>query len=229
MSVHPEDVALAQASLYAALAKAQSEMPAVEKDAVNPHFKSRFTSLDHLIAKTRPVLNRHGLAIVQLPLRDHDGMPVLRTTIAHSDGASISADAPLIPMKQDMQGIGAAISYMRRFAWAAACGIASETDDDGESIAQHTPQEATGAAQGRSGGSGRATAPPKAENGSDGVQLVSDPQKRKIGVLLREKQVDEGVYRAKLATFNVEHTKDLTVPQASALIEWLTELTTVAT
>ncbi len=52
-----------QAALYAALAKAQADMPAVEKDGFNPHFKSKFTSLDHLIAKTRPVLNRNGLAI----------------------------------------------------------------------------------------------------------------------------------------------------------------------
>ncbi len=95
--------------------------------------------------------------------------------------------------------------------------------------AEEMPQEATGATERPRSGSGRAAAPPKAENGSEGVQLVSDPQKRKIGVLLRERQVDEGVYRAKLATFNVEHTKDLTVPQASALIKWLTELTTVAT
>ena len=58
-------------ALAAALVAAQAEMPKVEADAVNPHFKSRFVSLDHLIAKTRPVLNKHGLAIMQAP-NTHD-------------------------------------------------------------------------------------------------------------------------------------------------------------
>lgn len=118
--------------LAAALVAAQAEMPAVKADASNPHFKSKFVSLDHLIASTRPVLNRHGLAIIQAPA-NIDGQPALETQIIHKDGASVSSLMPLILAKDDMQGMGAAITYARRYAWAAALGIAGEDDDDGES------------------------------------------------------------------------------------------------
>jgi hypothetical protein len=82
-------------------------MPAVEPDAVNPHFKTKFVSLDHLIAKTRPVLNRHQLALVQLPATNDAGLPVLRTILIHGpSGEQVSADAPLMLGKNDMQGLG---------------------------------------------------------------------------------------------------------------------------
>ncbi len=121
--------------LAAALVAAQAEMPAVEPNAVNPHFKSKFVSLDHLIAKTRPVLNAHGLSIVQSTTHI-DGQPALETRILHSSGESFWSVMPLLLTKQDMQGLGAAITYARRYAWAAALGIASEEDDDGEQASE---------------------------------------------------------------------------------------------
>lgn len=117
-------------SLAQALVAAQADMPAVEADAVNPHFKSKFVSLDHLIAKTRPVLNKHGLAIMQSPSHI-DGQPALTTTIHHLSGESVSATMPLLVAKEDMQGMGAALTYARRYAWAAALGICADEDDDG--------------------------------------------------------------------------------------------------
>jgi hypothetical protein len=37
---------------------------------------------------------------------------------------------PLYLADKTMQGLGAAITYARRYAWAAALGIASEEDTD---------------------------------------------------------------------------------------------------
>ncbi len=123
------------AKLAAALVAAQAEMPAVEPNAVNPHFKSKFVSLDHLIAKTRPVMNKHGLAIVQAPAV-FNGNPALETRIIHISGEYCVWIMPLLLTKQDMQGLGAAITYARRYAWAAALGIAGEEDDDGEQASE---------------------------------------------------------------------------------------------
>jgi hypothetical protein len=67
-----------------------------------------------------------GLSVVQSV---NDGM--LSTTIFHASGESISSTVPLFIPKQDMQGVGSAITYARRYGLAAACGI-SQTDDDGE-------------------------------------------------------------------------------------------------
>lgn len=134
-------------SLAEAFAAAQSEFPAVDRDGSNPHFKSSFTTLGNLLGKVRPVLNRHGLSVIQLPARGEDGAPVLRTTIMHASGERIEADAPLLLTKQDPQGQGSAITYMRRYALAAALGISDQDDDDGN--AGSAAPQATATAQTR--------------------------------------------------------------------------------
>lgn len=129
-----DDESRQHATLAEAMVAAQAEMPAVEKDAVNPHFRSKFTSLDHLIARTRPVLNRHGLSISQWPTGATiagELVHALRTTITHVSGESDSSVMPLIIGKNDMQGLGGAITYAKRYAWAAALGISTDEDDDG--------------------------------------------------------------------------------------------------
>ena len=144
------------ASLEAALVAAQADMPAVEPNKQNPHFRSMFVSLDHLIAKTRPVLNKHGLSISQWPSVTEHG-PVLRTVVAHESGGRLEADTPLLMQKQDMQQLGSAVTYARRYAWASACGISAEEDDDGESIAADEVARPQGASRGSAAaGSGRA-------------------------------------------------------------------------
>jgi hypothetical protein len=45
---------------------------------------------------------------------------------------------PLYLTDKTMQGLGAAITYARRYAWAAALGIASEEDTDATT---YTPED----------------------------------------------------------------------------------------
>lgn len=119
------------ATLAEALLAAQEEMPAVDRDKENPHFQSAFTSLDNLLSKTRPILNQNGLVLTQGPDLE-DGQLVLRTIIMHSSGERLSFAAPLAPAKNDPQGQGAAITYMRRYSAAAVLAIADQEDDDGQ-------------------------------------------------------------------------------------------------
>lgn len=130
-------------TLEAALVAAQQALPKVEKDGFNPHYKSRFTTLDHLIAKTRPVLNKHGLAILQFA-EAVDGEFVLRTVIVHSSGTSRDCGSvPLIGVA-DMQKLGGAISYARRYGWASVLGISEQEDDDGNQASTPATTEARG-------------------------------------------------------------------------------------
>jgi hypothetical protein len=128
-------------TLEQALVAAQTEMPAVEPDSVNPHFRSRYVSLDHLIAKTRPVLNRHGLAVTQEPTHI-EGEPALRTTVVHVSGESRSSVMPLLLTKRDSQGVGGALTYSRRYAWAALLGVSADEDDDGNQVSSGPPAAA---------------------------------------------------------------------------------------
>lgn len=128
-------------TLAAALIAAQEEMPAVPPDSVNPHFKSKFVSLGHLIAKVRPVLNKHGLGFTQYPSRAEDGTPTLVTILLHTSGERLESEAPLLLPKQDPQGQGSAITYMRRYALAATLGISDQEDDDGNGASGEVAKE----------------------------------------------------------------------------------------
>lgn len=108
-----------------ALAAAQGKLRKAVKDSTNPHFRSRYADLESVIEAMREPFASEGLSVVQSVV---DG--ALLTTIFHSSGESISSTVPLFIPKQDMQGVGSAITYARRYGLAAACGI-SQTDDDG--------------------------------------------------------------------------------------------------
>jgi hypothetical protein len=135
----PEEVT--HKTLLAALLAAQREMPAVKPDSVNPHYKSRFVTLGHLIAKVRPVLNKHGLAFAQFPSSDEHGNPTLVTVLMHASGERMEYAAPLFLPKSDPQGQGSAITYLRRYALASALGISDQEDDDGNAAAPQKPKQ----------------------------------------------------------------------------------------
>jgi hypothetical protein len=172
-------------TLAEALAAAQADMPAVEPNAVNPHFRSKFVSLDYLIAKTRPVLNLHGLSLTQWPSTSDIGQPTLTTRLTHVSGEAIENTMPLLLGKQDMQGLGAAITYARRYAWSAALGIAADEDDDGNQ-ASTTNGAAAAATNGHSATTAQAmqAATNAARNGT-----ISEPQQKRLIAIAKQKGV----------------------------------------
>lgn len=119
-----------------ALAAAQGKLRKAVKDSTNPHFRSRYADLESVIEAMREPFASEGLSVVQSVV---DG--ALLTTIFHASGESISSTVPLFILKQDMQGVGSAITYARRYGLAAACGI-SQTDDDG-ALACEPPKPST--------------------------------------------------------------------------------------
>ena len=125
------------AALFAALALAQGEIENATKASTNPHFKSRYADLAEVLNTVRPVLSKHGLAIVQ-STESNGEMVSVTTAIVHKEGGHISSTASCVPAKWDGQGVGAATTYLRRYGLAAMCAIAQE-DDDGQSAAHNRP------------------------------------------------------------------------------------------
>jgi hypothetical protein len=117
--------------LFSALSKAQSELKTAIKDSTNPFFKNKYTSLDGCWDACRGPLSSNGLTIVQV-MGEESGKPVLTTVLGHSSGQFISSTMPLMILKQDPQGLGSALSYVRRYALCAIVGITQGDDDDGE-------------------------------------------------------------------------------------------------
>ncbi len=122
--------------LMKAFAAAQAEIENPTKNAENPHFRSRFADLPGILNTIRPTLAKHALAVVQFPGWD-DGVVTVETILSHASGEWMGHTAGAPAQKMDPQGVGSAITYLRRYALAAVLGIAQE-DDDGES-AVHRP------------------------------------------------------------------------------------------
>lgn len=118
-----------------ALAKAQGAVKGAVKDSTNPHFKSSYADLASVWEACREAITANGLSVIQTPHTDEAGNCHVVTMLMHSSGQWVRDTFTLPPMKQDPQGYGSAITYMRRYALAAMVGVAPE-DDDGNAASE---------------------------------------------------------------------------------------------
>jgi hypothetical protein len=130
--------------LPAVLAKAQMELKKAIKSADNPYFKSKYAGLDEVIEACRNTLNKFGIAVTQTveytpectkhPIDDPITIPpqtILVTTLLYGE-QSIRSVMPLEYKRGDMQSLGSAMTYARRYSLQSICCLATdEPDDDG--------------------------------------------------------------------------------------------------
>jgi hypothetical protein len=115
--------------LSAALVAMHAEIENVKADSENPHFRSKYIDLTSVRMAIKEPLAKNGLAILQLP--SHlDGELALTTRIVHKSGQWLEDTCKFLIDKPTMQGLGSAITYMKRYSLGALTGIA-EADDDG--------------------------------------------------------------------------------------------------
>jgi len=127
------------------LARAQLEFPTADKSGANPFFDSNYATLDDGIKVVRPVLNKHGVAILQpvltVPERTElkeDGTKThfprqdyVVTKLIYGDQA-IQTEVPIIFKEGDCQSYGSGMTYARRYGlFALTCLACGEKDDDG--------------------------------------------------------------------------------------------------
>jgi ERF superfamily. len=128
--------------LAAALAAAQGEMSNAAFNADNPAFKSgtsgtgyiRYANLAAIRDATIPHLSKHGLALLQTTDVNTTEM-LLTTRLLHSSGQWVESIYP-IPVSDRPHVMGSALTYAKRYSWAAICGVASDKDDDDGNAAQ---------------------------------------------------------------------------------------------
>ncbi len=122
-------------SIYKKLLLVQGEIKAIEKSETNPFYKSKFFDVNAVIAALRPVLNKHGVVVLQ-PLTELNGKPAIKTIVADGEtGETISETLPLME-GSDVQKFGATCTYTRRFALVSLFLLQGENDDDGNSVVQ---------------------------------------------------------------------------------------------
>lgn len=119
--------------LAVALSKFQGEVKNPPNSANNPFFKSKYAPLDVVINTAKPALAKHGLSFIQFP--SCDGETVSCTTMLMFEDEFIESEPiSFKPLKVDIQSMGAAITYIKRYQLSAMLGLASEEDKDGENL-----------------------------------------------------------------------------------------------
>lgn len=126
--------------LAAALAKAQGQIRAASTDAVNPHFRSKYSTLAAVWDACREPLSSNGLSVLQRVSSTAAGV-IVTTQLLHSSGQWLK-DRFFLPVAQKTpQGYGSAITYAKRYALSALVGVASAEDDDDGNAATGAPQK----------------------------------------------------------------------------------------
>jgi len=189
-------------NLAVALAKFQAEVTQPKKTATNPHFRSKYATLDEIINTVKPVLAKHGLSYMQSCGGDGERITIT-TLLMHESGEWIESE-PLV-LKADKispQGAGSAITYGRRYMLSAVLGVASEEDDDGN------------AAEGGSKANNNASQ----ANGQGNGQKLSEKQVSRLWAIAKHAGVDiADVKKAMLKDYGVTQAEDMKKEQYDAL------------
>jgi hypothetical protein len=116
--------------LAPALLKAQQAIRFAAKDSQNSHLKNKYADLESVIDAIKAPLNDNGIIFVQSPSPSDDGKLHLTTRLMHESGQWME-DTAVAPLpKQDPQGFGSALTYLRRYSLSAVTGL-YQADDDG--------------------------------------------------------------------------------------------------
>ncbi len=111
----------------------------VVKGKENPFLKSKYADLNSVIEATDPALEEVGLIYLDRVV----GMELHASLIDPDTAEETTATIPLILVKQDMQSLGSAITYARRYARMALFGLQAVDDDGSAAVSQHfiTPKQ----------------------------------------------------------------------------------------
>lgn len=134
--------------LAPALAKAQSAIRDAEKSRVNPHLKTKYSTLSDIWEAARKPLTDNELSVVQCTIPTQDETLHLKTLLLHASGQFISSDliVPVLKLNQAqnaLQAMGTAMTYGRRYAFSCMIGICSDDDGDGDGAGKAEERPAT--------------------------------------------------------------------------------------
>jgi hypothetical protein len=132
---------MAEESLAAALLAVQKRDIRVVKDAKANY--GRYATLGNVIDALRPALNEEALVVTQFPSHiSGAGTPALTTEVVFAPtGESVSYTAALVIDRDNMQGMGSALTYARRYALVGIFLLDADEDDDAQSTVKPVSKE----------------------------------------------------------------------------------------
>jgi hypothetical protein len=121
-------------SLIEDFAKAQAEMENPKFNKKNTFLRKNqseayeYADLTAVRNAVIPVLNKYHISLTQT-VDDSEGGYCLLTTIRQGK-EELTVKCPLLIGRMDMQSLGSAITYARRYSISNLCGLSSESDTD---------------------------------------------------------------------------------------------------
>jgi hypothetical protein len=119
------------------------EIGTLEADVSNPEYNSKYTSLAKLLEHLKPLLKKYGIKVIRdiEPVSGPEGerLFILKSYYQEVEVDDIeyahSFQLPLIGVKMDdAQSLAAALTYSRRITDSIVFNLATEMDDDANSI-----------------------------------------------------------------------------------------------
>jgi hypothetical protein len=195
--------------LFEALSKAQAEIKPAVLDMVNPFYNnSRYASLTSCQEAYRGPLSKHGLCLIQ-QVFSQGAEYFIRSILGHVSGEWISNTFKLLIDKNNMQGLGSAITYGRRYGANSLIGVVDTEDDDGNSASKSNAKPPP-----------PPSPPPSAKPKSNPEpNKISEPQRKRLFAILdtRGWTHEQCKFYISIA-FQLESTKDLNISQYDKLI-----------
>jgi hypothetical protein len=135
-------------ALYKKLHGVKKELGVLSKSSANPFFKSKYADLNTHLAAVEPLLEKNNLVLTQPVVVAGQLGNAVKTEITDADtGAQISSVMALGTI-EDMQKLGSAITYARRYTLGALFGMQAEDDDANAATGKKTMAPKTRASRG---------------------------------------------------------------------------------
>jgi len=181
----------------------QKGLNPISKDAKAHNYK--YATLGAVKEAVDSSLYDSGFVIKQRTELDNDCTRLITDLVHVATGEMITSAWSIKPVKDDPQGMGSALTYARRYQYMVVCNLVAE-DDDGAGASSRVEV---------------AQAVTKSQYSTTLKTLATDKQIVKIAIMLKEKgRTDQELCKH----YNVTSKKELTISQASTIIENLGKL-----
>lgn len=129
-------------NLATKLLAVQKEVGKISKDSENPFFNSKYFDINGLLATVKPILNKHGILLMQPLDYLYDGGKAAITTmfVDVESGEEMRFVHPIVEVANP-QKAGSAITYFRRYALQSALALEAEDDDANKASGKKTNKD----------------------------------------------------------------------------------------
>jgi len=200
------------------LFKVQKKIGTLYKTSDNPFFRSKYVDLNQVLSVAKETLHEEGLFLLQAPGLNEHGRYIETSIIHAATGEQVFCRVPFSGNEKNMQEIGAATTYGRRFGIVSLLAMEQEDDDGETAVGRGKP----------------ASSPAAVEKPKEVVQEIKSPAPAKASrktildkitatskVLLAKKTVSQEDLTKRLSEYNVSSKEDLTDDQAGKLLTQL--------